>query len=467
MNLPFAKSALSLGESDRVVSWCDDGLFVAEYALFDPSDLVLRAADRESGADGVQEAGYRTTARKALDRLARSGVTPSVADDVVRALSREVVRSLARCRGARAVANRLGAAEILDGARFSAATGVYQGAWIDLGRLSASLGLPGASALLQAFYLAAALAELPGSTPLFLSTAAALEGRTPRTRTYALPTMPAVDALFDAAERLAKIEPVDTPRESAARELHLRPGLLARIRERNHADASPAVRDHLEALEAAFLATEHETKESAPPAAPASAAIVLHASALPSLDRLGGIVSAPGRAPRYVPELVESLSTPEGTCESDLGDYDLPTTPLETRIVMTRLARDLAHEYRTRHGKVLRCDVLAIDVMQQHLLRWGGAPLHDRDVAWQLRRHGALLSEIFARVLGGAWIDLGQREAAYWMMNVRGDLRIRPIGCVFQYVAAGNRAGDLVGVFLDLERQGRRSQENLAHAARP
>ena len=58
-------------------------------------------------------------------------------------------------------------------------------------------------------------------------------------------------------------------------------------------------------------------------------------------------------------------------------------------------------------------------------------------------------------MLGGAWIDLGHREAAYWMMKVRGDLRTRPIGCVFQFVAAGSRAADLVGHFMELQRRGR------------
>jgi hypothetical protein len=467
MTLPFAKSALSFrcgprtsegdvpsGDGERVVSWSNDGLLVAEYALFDASDLVLRAIERTgsrgsrpgSGEAGglpstVVEAGYGTTARKALDRLARVGVTPALAEDVVRALSPKIASSLARCEAARAVANRLGAAELLDGARFVASIGVYQGAWIDLQRLCEALGVPAASVLLQAVHVAALLAEVPGSTPVFLSTAGALHGRRSDHRTYVRPAMPGVDVLLDALAKLERIDAADTTRES-----RFRPALLARIRERKSAGVPPAVSAHLEALEAAFLA-----------GVPArSTAIVLHGSALPTLDRLGGIVSlAPERAERYVPEFVESLPLPDGVDESDLGDYVVPTTPLEARIAMTRLARDLAREYRLRDGKVLRCDALAIDTMQQYLLRWVGASLRDREVAWQLRRHGALLSEIFARVLGGAWIDLGHREAAYWMMKVRGDLRTRPIGCVFQFVAAGSRAADLVGHFMELQRRGR------------
>jgi hypothetical protein len=495
----LAKSTLAIGDQGgghRVVSWSDDGLLVAEYALFEAGDLVLRdhAAARASdvppapaGDDALFEAGYRTTARKALERLARAGITPSAAEDAARALSREVVRALARCEAARAVANRLGAAELLDGARFAARKGAYQGAWIDLKRLAGALDLPAASVLFQALYLAAALSELPGATPVFLSTSAALHGRRPAERTHVCPAMPAVDALFDALAGLATFATFDARPPDPVRERRLRPALLARIRERRDL-APPAVRHHLEALEAAFTAGQPDGRaaasagssrspvrsagprsspsppgatEAQPPAEPPpaatevpSTAIVLHASTLPSLDRLGGILAPSGEPPaRYVPELVESLPLPHGADESLLDRYALPTTPLEARVAMTRLARELGRDYRVRHGKILRCDVMAVETMQLQLLRLAGAPLNDREVAWTLRRHGALLSEIFARALGGEWIDIGHKEAAYWMMRIGRDLHTRPIGSIFQFVAAGNRSGDLVGQFLELHKR--------------
>jgi hypothetical protein len=529
--LRFAKSTLAIGEAERVASWCDDGLLLAEYALFEPADVVLRASDPTA----VFEAGYRTTARKGLERLARSGVTLSAAEDAVRAISRDVVRALVRCEAARAVANRLGAAEILDGARFGAGSGVYQGAWIDLKRLVDALDLPGASVLLQALYLAAALSEVPGKTPIVLSTSTALRGRRPSERSHVSPTMPPIDRLFDALANLATFAAFDARPPNAVRERRLRPALLARIRERADQDASPAVRHHLESLETAFTRTSaaghpdasprptghpdasprptghadaaprpaghadaaprpvaypdaaprpgstpaaadaddrHEPPPApAPPQAP-STAIVLHASTLPSLDRLGGIVVPSGERPaRYVPELVESLSPPHGADENLLDRYALPTTPLEARVAMTRLARELGRDYRVRHGKALRCDVMAIEAMQLQLLRLTGAQLQDREVAWQLRRHGALLSEIFARALGGEWIDIGHKEAAYWMMRVPPDLHVRPIGSVFQFVAdgataasqrrgphPGGRAGDLVAQFLELDRRRKASR---------
>ena len=463
--LPFARTTLSLGEGGRVVSWCDDGFLVAEYLIFEAGDLVLRTGEGVA----VFEAGYRTTARRAVERLARAGITPATAEDAARAIPHDVVRALARCEAVRSVANRLGAAELLDGARFSVASGAYQGAWIDLKRLSDALNLTGASMLFQALFTATVLSEVPGSTPVFLSTITAMQERRPSERSFCIPAMPSVDDLLDGLANLAAFAAFETRRPEPPREARMWPALLARIHERRGPGAAPALRAHLEALEAVFLACRPpppaapaerrappEPPPPEPPPAPAAAptAIVLHKPALPSIDRLGGIVS-PGvdRGRRYVPELVESLVLPEGADESLLDRYAVPKTPLEARVAMTRLARDLGRDYRVRHGKVLRCDVLAVDIMQQQLLRLVGASLRDRDVAWQLRRHGALLSEIYARALGGVWIDLGHREPAYWMMRLPPDLHTRPVGCVFQFVAAGNRASDLVGQFMELKKR--------------
>jgi hypothetical protein len=129
---------------------------------------------------------------------------------------------------------------------------------------------------------------------------------------------------------------------------------------------------------------------------------------------------------RYDPELVESLALPAAATEASLGTNDLPKTPIEARVTMTRLSRDLARDYRLWYGKSLRCNVLAVDAMQQHLAhRFAGAPISDAGVAWELRRHGALLSEIFARGLGGVWVDIGPSEPGYWAMLLQPSLRPR------------------------------------------
>jgi hypothetical protein len=115
-------TSLRLGE--RVLTRCDDGLLLAEYSLFDVSDIVLRATDPVT----VREVGYMTTAGEALERLARAGVTMSLAEDAARALAPEVARSFARGATARSLAGRLGPQELFDGAIFSASAQRYEGA---------------------------------------------------------------------------------------------------------------------------------------------------------------------------------------------------------------------------------------------------------------------------------------------------------------------------------------------------
>ncbi len=126
---------------------------------------------------------------------------------------------------------------------------------------------------------------------------------------------------------------------------------------------------------------------------------------------------------------------------------------------MTRLSRDLARDYRLWYGKSLRCNVLAVDAMQQHLShRFAGAPIADEKVAWELRRHGSLLSEILARALGGVWVDVGPSEPGFWAMIVPPSTRLWPIGRVYRFVALGNRERDLVSYYVDLEARVRKAQ---------
>jgi hypothetical protein len=148
---------------------------------------------------------------------------------------------------------------------------------------------------------------------------------------------------------------------------------------------------------------------------------------------------------------------PLGASEADLGLNDLPTTPLQARIALTRMSRDLGRDYRLAYGKTLRCDVDAVEAMQRHLAhRYAGVSISDPLIAWELRRHGALLSEIIARTLGGAWIDVGPGEPGYWTMHVPPATRTYPIGRVYRFVAIGQNGGrDLVRYFLDIEMRAR------------
>ena len=598
-------TSLRLGE--RVLVRSDDGLLEAEYALFEGNEIVLRATDPVS----VREVGYMTTAHDALARLARAGVTPQLAEQAARSIRPDVAAAFARGTAARDLTPQLGAYELFEGATFSAAARRYEGAWLDLAALAEALGLPSASASIQALHLAAALSEVAPTMPVHMSTAAATRERRPGERTH---TKVALNGALDLPAALRALDPPREPVQvDAAKERRLRQALLARVRERLGADSSPGLRAHIGELEmalgthtmqlgpladptlqsierrlaggdasgveqqldeversrgkgpgtrylrarAALLQGEqaprsvaqvlselaHEDKgfheaawvaarswlaagedaharfyarklaedqqapeserlvaleildetratsrshmpppvgaatESAPQIAVARAHLfpsvgdVPPPGMLPNLPSLppqnywnppanatpGANVDSPSRLKagpmvRYDPELVESLSLPAGATESTLGTNDLPRTPVEARVTMTRLSRDLARDYRLWYGKSLRCSVLAVDAMQAHLAhRFAGAPISDAGVAWELRRHGALLSEIFARALGGVWVDIGPSEPGYWAMLLHPSLRVLPIGRVYRFVALGHREKDLVSYYLDLE----------------
>jgi hypothetical protein len=599
-------TSLRLGE--RVVTRCGDGLLTAEYALFDASETLLRATDPVT----IREAGYMTTAREALEHLAAVGVTPEFAADAAAAMAPAVTASFARGAAARAVSARLGAHELFDGAIYSAVAQRYEGAWLDLRALSSALSMPSAPVILQALHLAAALAEVPPSTALLLSTATATRDRRPGERTHFRVILNATRGLVPALRHLA---PNSRPIEvDPASDRRLRDVLLARVRERILPDCPLKLKTHLASLEGAMesgnapmgpladpelrsierqlangsatgvaerldqlertrgpapgirylraraallqgeeaprsvaqnmsqLADEetgfHEavlvaarawlaagedaharyfarkiaensgasdnerlvaleilestagTNQSQvpPPMEPQSVAPAAPRTALarvPRFPSLGDVPPpqdfppfqsqqpppphwTPGPPPdprprkvaeRYDPELAESLSLPFGAAESALGVNEIPTTPLKARIAMTRLSRDLARDYRLWYQKSLRCDVLAVDAMQQHLTRrFSGAPIADPGVAWELRRHGAFLSEILARALGSDWVDVAPSEPGYWTMLIPPSTRSWPIGRVYRFVALGHRERDLVSYYLDHEARARASR---------
>ncbi|HEY6460066.1 MAG TPA: hypothetical protein VIY73_07940, partial [Polyangiaceae bacterium] len=535
------------------------------------------------------------------------GVTAELATAAAEALAPEVVASFARGPTALAVAAELGAQELFDGAiyRASGEPPCYEGAWLDLRSLVQLVELPDAPVLLQSLHLAATLVEVPGETPLHLSTVGTMRSRRPGERTHLRPSLKNIGAL---PEVLRKVRPRTLPLDlDASRDARLQPALLARVRERLSNDAKPRLRTHLTYLERTLSARSAQSTspvadeevraierqidardmdaaaerirdlaarrgnvpavrylharldllrgEEPPRAVAAKLTEIVEGHAgfqratlitartwlaagdtaearrlanklvddaeatdserlvaleildstpqlprddRPSLEegpslenaatvegpahRVGlGDVPLPGRdapgltsrppplenvgtalvvstAPRsyvpYDPEIVESLKLPSGSSESDLGMNERPRTLAQARIAMVRLARDLARDYRLWYGKSLRCDVIAIDGMQQHLLRrYAGASITEEKVAWELRRHGALLSEILARKLGGAWVDVGPSEPGYWAMLLGADLRTHPIGRVYRYVSLGAQQRDLVGYFIELEQR--------------
>jgi hypothetical protein len=608
-------TTLRLGE--RVIVRCDDGLLATEYVLFDASDIVLRATDPVT----VRETGYITTARDAIVRLAKAGITPKLADEAASALAPEVVASFGRSSALGAITPQLRAYELFDGAVYRAESDSYEGAWLDLRALAAAVNRASASATLQALHLATALHEVARSTPLHLSTGNATRDRRPGERTHRRVVL---EGALDLPDALRKLAPNPRGVElDPLRDRLIRDALLARVRERASADAGPELRAHLAQLEKALAVVE--TRSSGPLADPdlwaieqqlatgdahgvrerldaleqargSSAAIrylraraalvggdeppssvaqtlsvlvnedrgfheaelvaarawlaagedayarhfarrlaedvtardserlfaieILEATSAtarsqppppvaprdgspphgspPHPSPPGDATSGPNDLPyeilspevplraapppgsslppvatmrpqappadarpaergagtriRYEPELVESLTLPLGATEEVLAVGDWPTTPIQARTAMTRLARSLARDYRLWYGTTLRCNVLAVDAMQRHLAqRHAGSALGDPKIVSELQRHGALLSEILARNLGADWVDICPTEPGYWAMFVPPATRCWPMGRVYRFVSLGPRERDLVSYYLDLE----------------
>lgn len=606
------KVSMTLRLGERMLVRCDDGLLATENLLFDGGDIVLQATDPVT----VRETGYITTAREALARLAKAGITPQLADEAARAIAPDVVASFARSSVPAAILPELGACELFDGAVYRAATNTYEGAWLDLQGLAIAVHRRGAAAILQALHLAAALNEVAGPTVLHLSTASAARDLRPGERTHRRIAIEDASTFPNAIRELTRnARRVDL---DAQRDHLVRDALLARVRERATSDSTPQLRAHLARLESGLAAAE--TRTSGPLADPelwaieqrlaagdargvagrlaelervrgsspairylrARAALVLGdeppssvaraLSAIANEDgsfheaglsaartwlaagepgyarhfarRLAEDVTArdservialeildatsaatrsqapppvlprdaepplfarppqtwiapsqvlPGDLPprdagargaslppvatmpppveptearpvdcpsprsRYEPELVESLALPMGASEDVLAVGDWPTTSIQARTAMTRLARSLARDFRLWYGTTLRCNVLAVDAMQRHLSqRYAGATLEDPKVISELQRHGALLSEIFARALGGDWVDIGPTEPGYWAMFVPPATRCWPIGRVYRFLALGQSERDLVSYFLDIEARRKR-----------
>jgi hypothetical protein len=166
-------------------------------------------------------------------------------------------------------------------------------------------------------------------------------------------------------------------------------------------------------------------------------------------------------APRVPAEIVESLTLPEGLSESMLAPDARPRTPAQARIAMTRLSRGLGRDYRLWYGTTLITSVVAIESMQRHLRRRFDDKAVAKDdgtkVLGELMRHGALLSEILARSLGGVWADVTVDEPGRWAMALHADIRVWPIGRVYRFFQQGNRETDLVAFYLDLENQVQKS----------
>jgi hypothetical protein len=155
-------------------------------------------------------------------------------------------------------------------------------------------------------------------------------------------------------------------------------------------------------------------------------------------------------------ELVEHLGLPKGIGAESMTSDVLPRSVLEARVKFTMLARELGLQYRLKRGIELRADVSGIEAMQAVLLETFPTRLVKTiGEAHELRRHGALLSEILARRLDAEWLDITPNDLGYWAMIVPPDTRVWPFGRVARLVAMGHKERDLVSYFLELTSRAR------------
>jgi hypothetical protein len=134
----------------------------------------------------------------------------------------------------------------------------------------------------------------------------------------------------------------------------------------------------------------------------------------------------------------ETMRLPAGATEEMLGEGQPPAGPLEGRIAMTRLSRELGREYRWRYGAPLTVDAGGIEAIQHHLLRrLAEARCDERSrglLDSELTRHGAFLSELLARRFGAEWLELGDGHPTDWCMRIGPSFRVWPVWRIHNFL---------------------------------
>ena len=147
-------------------------------------------------------------------------------------------------------------------------------------------------------------------------------------------------------------------------------------------------------------------------------------------------------------ELIESFDDPKAPMSR--SDTRVAAA-YDARMQCTVMARELGVLYRTLHGIELRNDLASLEAMQAELItRYHDAGVRTVAAMLDLRRHGAVLSEMIARSLNATWLDVSGTELGHWTMFVPPDTRIWPFARVLRFVTMGSKERDLVSYFLEL-----------------
>jgi hypothetical protein len=157
-------------------------------------------------------------------------------------------------------------------------------------------------------------------------------------------------------------------------------------------------------------------------------------------------------------ERVETLSLPAGLQAEPPPSDDPPRNPTAARLACTYLARELGRELRLRNGVEIQSDLDGLETAQRYLREtFVDGRVRTTEEEREVMRHGAFLSELVARRLGGAWVEVESRDAGTWAMLIpvrsKPDEVVRawPFGRVLRFVAMGHRERDLVSYYLELE----------------
>ncbi|MGH7298449.1 MAG: hypothetical protein ACRELB_26145, partial [Polyangiaceae bacterium] len=161
-----AEGKCTLMVAGTVVLVARQGAPEAEYVLFDPGEIELRAS--EPGVN--REARYVTTVGEARSRLAAAGYTADTAREAGDAARRNVATGYARGSAVRAVADQLAPVDLFEAGSFDGTSGTYEGTWLDLTGLASDLPLPWAMVGLRALHLATLLADRRDDESVVLDT---------------------------------------------------------------------------------------------------------------------------------------------------------------------------------------------------------------------------------------------------------------------------------------------------------
>jgi hypothetical protein len=155
-------------------------------------------------------------------------------------------------------------------------------------------------------------------------------------------------------------------------------------------------------------------------------------------------------------EAAETLSLPPGLKGAPAPLETVPSSVIDARLQFTFLARDLAREYREELGIVLHADLASIEAMQARLLeRYPSRTITTVEEAVDVRKHGALLSEILARTFDAFWVDIAPSDLGYWAMVVPPDTRVWPFGRILRLISMQHKERDLVAYYLELQSRAR------------